>query len=632
MSVLVTLRNLGELIQISLPPRQLTALATVSAYFRNVQRQVANGISTSADLSEYELNSYLFLLDIVNLPQLPTPTANMSISDFNKFMLYVGVSDPFEQDFTTDAETLTNADLDPIDRELRAEELRLRLTLYSEEDVDHRAGDSRYFFETVCQRLVYPLLINPGEVPLSHVPTPEQDNHFWGLFGADLICERDHRNWNGQEIPNFPAVPGYHLCHKHLHDTSKLTNPAYEIQTQDTYPRIGRQMSITSASRRYQRVGSLLSLVSFGIFDGFDFTDLFIAGGSIFTLLTGYHGSRGDKAKDIVNDIDVFIITKDQERADQAVMRLLTRVYNTESQDMSVRSLILQTENSITIQGDGMKIQIILRLYNSVAQVLAGFDLDSASIGFDGHQLYCMPRFVRMLQAGANLVDFERQSRSYAFRLMKYLRRGVGLLLPGYSEERVMATYPLLLKPGGMAKVLRTYRNFLIRGRGEDKVDLRRQGVDDTDEVLVEENDYDITYPNRLDVESVNDSVLKRALDHYRKINGWEREGYNQVEENPLAYLAEHDMLHVPYLLVDNIDELFTGIHSDDSLAPKLMYDLPVGVRYRIRNPGTQLTNSFYPTNDEWFRDLYVMETDQMRYKEEVEREVVEEEKNEGLD
>lgn len=119
MSVLVTLRNLGELIQISLPPRQLTTLATVSAYFRNVQRQVANGISTLADLSEYELNSYLFLLDIVNLPQLPTPTASMSISDFNKFMIYVGVSDPFELDFSTDAETLINADLDPIDRELR---------------------------------------------------------------------------------------------------------------------------------------------------------------------------------------------------------------------------------------------------------------------------------------------------------------------------------------------------------------------------------------------------------------------------------------------------------------------------------------------------------------------------------
>lgn len=506
----------------------------------------------------------------------------------------------------------------------------MRLTL-SEEDVDHRAGDSRYYFETVCQRLGYPLLINPAEVPLSHVPTPEQDNHYWGLFGQDLICERYHDDWNGQEIPNFPVIPGYHVCRNHLEDPSKLTNPAYEIQTQGIYPRIGRHMPITSSSKRYKRVGSLLSLVSFGIFDGFDFTDLFIAGGSMFTLLTGYHGSRGDKAEDIVNDIDVFIITKDQERADQAVKRLLTRVYNTEIVDESVRSLLLQTENSITVQSaEGMRIQIILRLYNSVAQVLAGFDLDSASIGFDGHQLYCMPRFVRMLQSGANLVDFERQSRSYAFRLMKYLRRGVGLLLPGYSQERVVATYPLLLKPEGMVKVLRTYRNFLIRGRGEDKVNLRRQGVDDADEVLVEENDYDITYPNMLDVESVNKSVLKRAHIHNRNINGWEGESYHRVEENPLAYLAEHDMLHVPYRLVDNIDELFTGIHSDESLAPKLLYDLPVGIRYRTRNPGTQLTNSFYPTNDEWFRDLYVMETDQTRYKEELEREVaVEEEKNE---
>lgn len=34
-----------------------------------------------------------------------------------------------------------------------------------------------------------------------------------------------------------------------------------------------------------------------------------------------------------------------------------------------------------------------------------------------------------------------------------------------------------------------------------------------------------------------------------------------------------------------------------------------------MRNPGGQITNSFQPTEDEWFKDLYVFELDASRYK-----------------
>ena len=47
---------------------------------------------------------------------------------------------------------------------------------------------------------------------------------------------------------------------------------------------------------------------------------------------------------------------------------------------------------SIVSQFPYRHIQIILRLYSSPAEILMGFDVDSCAIGYDGKQVYMMPR------------------------------------------------------------------------------------------------------------------------------------------------------------------------------------------------------------------------------------------------
>lgn len=88
--------------------------------------------------------------------------------------------------------------------------------------------------------------------------------------------------------------------------------------------------------------------------------------------------------------------------------------------------MIIRTEHAITFRMNHpiRSIQIILRLYKSPAEILIGFDLASCSIGFDGHEVYCLPRTRKALLTRCNLVDPDRQSLSYETRLVKYALRG----------------------------------------------------------------------------------------------------------------------------------------------------------------------------------------------------------------
>jgi hypothetical protein len=69
-------------------------------------------------------------------------------------------------------------------------------------------------------------------------------------------------------------------------------------------------------------------------------------------------------------------------------------------------------------------IQVILRIYKSPAEVLMGFDLDCCAVGYDGKQVWALPRARRAINTRMNLIDVDRQSTTYEVRLFKYAKRG----------------------------------------------------------------------------------------------------------------------------------------------------------------------------------------------------------------
>jgi hypothetical protein len=86
----------------------------------------------------------------------------------------------------------------------------------------------------------------------------------------------------------------------------------------------------------------------------------------------------------------------------------------------------VRSKNVITLvsQYPYRYIQIILRLYHSPAEVLMGFDVDCCSVGYDGQNVWVLPRAQNALVRQQNTVDMTRRSPSYEMRLAKYSERG----------------------------------------------------------------------------------------------------------------------------------------------------------------------------------------------------------------
>ena len=92
---------------------------------------------------------------------------------------------------------------------------------------------------------------------------------------------------------------------------------------------------------------------------------------------------------------------------------------------------ILRTANAISI-GD---VQIILRLYKNISEIIHGFDVDCACVAFDFEKIWLTPRAYFSLKYMLNFIDFDRMSPSYEFRLSKYMKRGFSVYIPGRTTS-----------------------------------------------------------------------------------------------------------------------------------------------------------------------------------------------------
>jgi hypothetical protein len=85
-------------------------------------------------------------------------------------------------------------------------------------------------------------------------------------------------------------------------------------------------------------------------------------------------------------------------------------------------------------------VQIVLRLYSSPAEVLAGFDVDAPCCAYDGDRVWASPRAIVSMMRQSNTVDMTRRSPSYEIRLAKYSSRGFEVYLPGLKRGEIDPT------------------------------------------------------------------------------------------------------------------------------------------------------------------------------------------------
>jgi hypothetical protein len=173
------------------------------------------------------------------------------------------------------------------------------------------------------------------------------------------------------------------------------------------------------------------------------------------------------------SDVDIFLYGLTEEEAIEKIKQIEQRVRDS----ILTETTSIRTKHAITIasQYPTRHIQIVLRIYRSISEILTGFDVDSSCVGYDGKQVYASPRALAAFVTQINTIDLTRRSPSYENRLSKYARRGFEIYWPLLDRSRID---PTLFERSfgrtlGLARLLVLEKLPTNKDR-EDYVDQRR--------------------------------------------------------------------------------------------------------------------------------------------------------------
>ncbi|KXX77462.1 Ankycorbin [Madurella mycetomatis] len=138
------------------------------------------------------------------------------------------------------------------------------------------------------------------------------------------------------------------------------------------------------------------------------------------------------------SDVDLFLYGLTEEQAIEKIKDIETRVRDA----LLTETTTVRTKHAVTIcsQYPTRHIQIVLRIYKSISEILTGFDVDCSGAAYDGKQVYCTPRALQSYMTQVNHIDLSRRSPSYENRLSKYSHRGFEVYWPGLDRSRVDPT------------------------------------------------------------------------------------------------------------------------------------------------------------------------------------------------
>jgi ankyrin repeat protein len=188
---------------------------------------------------------------------------------------------------------------------------------------------------------------------------------------------------------------------------------------------------------------TFLDIFAEGQLQFLNWNNVFCAGGSVLACLQPVSSEFRDVAPrkyfhDIAyagSDVDLFLYGLTEQQAKDK----LVEIYEAVCRANPFEVVAFRSAHAITLvsQYPFRHIQIVLRIYSSPYEVLAGFDVDACTVGFDGTNVYCDVRSHHALVTNYNTIDFTRRSPSYEMRLAKYGMRGFSVLVPGLDRDKV---------------------------------------------------------------------------------------------------------------------------------------------------------------------------------------------------
>ncbi|CAG8242404.1 unnamed protein product [Penicillium salamii] len=190
------------------------------------------------------------------------------------------------------------------------------------------------------------------------------------------------------------------------------------------------------------------ALFTEGCLSEIDWSNVVAAGSAVVTSLLPVpeeyrHSKRGLRKyyHEIfapASDVDLFLYGLNEEQAIEKIKHIEDSIKNT----ILYETTTVRTKNTITIasQYPNRHVQIVLRIYRSVSEILTGFDVDVSCAAFDGKQVYASPRAIAAYITQINMIDLTRRSPSYENRLSKYSHRGFEVFWPGLDRSRIDPT------------------------------------------------------------------------------------------------------------------------------------------------------------------------------------------------
>lgn len=162
-------------------------------------------------------------------------------------------------------------------------------------------------------------------------------------------------------------------------------------------------------------------------------------------LSSCYGGSKTDLSRQFyheklapASDVDLFLYGLNEEQAVEKIKQIEARIRDA----ILSETTTIRTKNAITIVSEypTRHVQIVLRLYKNVSEILTGFDVDCSCVAFDGSQVWASPRALAAFMTQINTIDLTRRSPSYENRLSKYSHRGFEVYWPSLDRSRVDPT------------------------------------------------------------------------------------------------------------------------------------------------------------------------------------------------
>ncbi|XRM43420.1 hypothetical protein ABZX51_006597 [Aspergillus tubingensis] len=226
---------------------------------------------------------------------------------------------------------------------------------------------------------------------------------------------------------------------------SSMTKEQYIMPLKEEHRRPNGSPAVVPTLNEFRKN---FNVFSEGALSDMDWSNVVVAGSAVVTCLLPVPEKYRDSKRSLreyyhekiapASDVDMFLYGLDEAQAIEKIKQIEDKVKNA----ILYETTTVRTKNAITIvsQYPTRHVQIVLRIYKSISEILTGFDVDCSCAAFDGKQVFVSPRALASYITQINTIDLSRRSPSYENRLSKYSHRGFEIYWPQLDRSQIDPT------------------------------------------------------------------------------------------------------------------------------------------------------------------------------------------------